>query len=293
MMIILSISITDCAYSSNHKSIDKSIVSEEGKAYIFTIAVSSSIDNKAKLNSARNDVDTLLSFFENSKTDWEITSLNDSYADYSNVTATLDNFEKNIEKGSILIIYFSGYGEYIDDINGDESDGHDETLHLYDRKISDDDISYYLDKISRKMGPEGEIVLIVDACFSGTMEKGISPGLSRGFSSIKPEDSSMYDEGKTSNIDNELATIYSISASKPGHYAYETSYPLLFRDKSSYFGVFTISLCELFNKIENRAVDFNIFVNHLSRIMEQINISSTPYSHVSRDINYSKWIEKI
>ena len=57
------------------------------------------------------------------------------------------------------------------DKDGDEADGYDEALYLYDGVLIDDDIKDILDKI-----PEGvTVILIFDCCYSGTITKSVVP----------------------------------------------------------------------------------------------------------------------
>jgi hypothetical protein len=66
--------------------------------------------------------------------------------------------------GDIIYLHYSGHGSRIPDVHGDETDGYDETLYLYDGNLCDDDTGAILQTI-----PEGVIVVIfLDSCFSGT-----------------------------------------------------------------------------------------------------------------------------
>ena len=97
----------------------------------------------------------------------------------SNTLATIGNFKKKLNEevdilrpgsGDILLVHYSGHGTYVKDRNGDEEDGYDEALYLYDGALIDDDIKEILDKI-----PEGvTVVLMFDSCFSGTVTRAIS-----------------------------------------------------------------------------------------------------------------------
>src|SRR5204863_140716 len=60
--------------------------------------------------------------------------------------ATAENVLENIGKaaqklisGDMFVLTFSGHGGQIDDVNGDELDGLDETWGLYDRMLVDDE----------------------------------------------------------------------------------------------------------------------------------------------------------
>lgn len=96
----------------------------------------------------------------------------------SNSLATTGKFKKVLSdevdllvpnSGDILVVHYSGHGTYVKDRDGDESDGYDEALYLYDGVLIDDDIRDILDKI-----PEGvTVVLMFDCCYSGTITKSL------------------------------------------------------------------------------------------------------------------------
>lgn len=74
----------------------------------------------------------------------------------------------NLGAGDIFVFYYSGHGGQQPDLNGDESDGKDETLVAYDREIIDDKIHYALTKFKTGV----RIVMISDSCNSGTNYRG-------------------------------------------------------------------------------------------------------------------------
>lgn len=80
-----------------------------------------------------------------------------------------------------VLLYFSGHGTQIPDYSGDEEDGVDESLLAFDAKLvssggrqqlvnvlTDDELETMLAAI-----PAGEIVVIVDACHSGTVTRDL------------------------------------------------------------------------------------------------------------------------
>jgi hypothetical protein len=78
----------------------------------------------------------------------------------------------NSIKGDIIYIHYSGHGTYLPDRNGDETDGYDEALYLYDGPLIDDDTNNLL-----RETPEGVIVILsLDSCFSGTATRGLARG---------------------------------------------------------------------------------------------------------------------
>lgn len=96
---------------------------------------------------------------------------------FTDSNATISTFEyelaKEVEKlqaGDVLLIHYSGHGTYVTDKNGDEQDGYDEALYLYDGPLIDDDIRGMLEGI-----PEGAtVILIFDCCYSGTITRSVA-----------------------------------------------------------------------------------------------------------------------
>ena len=83
--------------------------------------------------------------------------------------------------GSVVVIYFAGHGDQIPDDNQDEYDGKDEillTYPIFPKKekrapyLRDDEIGAFLHQIRQKIGEQGEVLFLVDACHSGAISRG-------------------------------------------------------------------------------------------------------------------------
>ncbi len=130
----------------------------------------------------------------------------------SNEQVTVDNIKKTFDslilvsnEGDNIYVHFSGHGQQVTDASGnwlnrkncdvDESnDDFDEALVTYDAPVSyyegyklehhllDDELGYYLNRLSEKIGPHGQIVFANDACHSGTGTRSIAiqTGIKRG-----------------------------------------------------------------------------------------------------------------
>ncbi|MCC8118239.1 MAG: caspase family protein [Bacteroidales bacterium] len=95
-------------------------------------------------------------------------------------------------KGDIIYIHFSGHGQQMTDIDGDESDERDEAWIPYDayreycaqdrgeKHLSDDELYTHLEAISEKIGANGKILVVVDACHSGDSLRGDDDEVVRG-----------------------------------------------------------------------------------------------------------------
>lgn len=110
-----------------------------------------------------------------------ISKLIDSSAIYVNIVKALQTLLNESNKGDVVYIQFSGHGQRITDQDGDEEDGYDESWVPYDahksyvkgeyegeRHITDDFLYDYLTKLRTKVGANGKIVVIADACHSGS-----------------------------------------------------------------------------------------------------------------------------
>lgn len=90
-------------------------------------------------------------------------------------------FVRLINKASLsdtVYIHFSGHGQLITDLNGDEPSGYDEAWIPYDalqvpskyyqgqNHLVDDELNAYLHRLRAKVGDHGKIIVIADACHS-------------------------------------------------------------------------------------------------------------------------------
>lgn len=89
--------------------------------------------------------------------------------------------------GDIVYIHFSGHGQQVTDVNGDEGkkDGRDEAWVPYDaylkydakrykgeKHLIDDELNTLLAAIRNKIGDSGKLLVVVDACHSGDSSRG-------------------------------------------------------------------------------------------------------------------------
>lgn len=125
--------------------------------------------------------------------------------DKDGILAAMDkHLVKGVREGDVVYFHFSGHGQQIADDDGDEYlDGLDEALVPFDapirpfvtdsrgivvpydgkKHLRDDDLGKKLIEIRRKLGPGGNVLVVIDACHSGTSTRG---GLETHRGSDKP-----------------------------------------------------------------------------------------------------------
>jgi len=115
-----------------------------------------------------------------------IDTLVNSNATKNGIVKALDDLYNKVSEGDIVYFQFSGHGQQIEDDNNDEDDGYDEALVCYDAAGRYDPVSYHgenhlrddllgekLNKIRKKIGTKGSLVVLVDACHSGTATRDV------------------------------------------------------------------------------------------------------------------------
>ena len=108
-----------------------------------------------------------------------IVTLVNQQATKSGIMDAFTLFIKSCRLNDIVYIHFSGHGQRVTDIDGDEEDGWDESWIPYDayrdycvldkgeKHLIDDEIYQLLFEIKDKIGENGKILVVADACHSG------------------------------------------------------------------------------------------------------------------------------
>lgn len=134
-----------------------------------------------------NDVDLLRPLLQKRGFS-DIVTLTNEQATKAKIVNELNALAERCQSGDNVYFHFSGHGQPIRDDNGDEgkSKKYDESIIPYDacrdsRKMNgkyvgqyhliDDELCPLLDAIKHKLGPDGELFVAVDACFSKGIQK--------------------------------------------------------------------------------------------------------------------------
>lgn len=84
-----------------------------------------------------------------------------------NITEFIHSAAQSLKAGDIFLLTYSGHGGQRRDANGDEDDGWDETLCLWNRMLSDDEIAILFGAFK----PGVRVVCFFDSCHSGTVSR--------------------------------------------------------------------------------------------------------------------------
>ena len=114
----------------------------------------------------------------------EVRTLINKQATKARIVTAFNSLTNRCQIGDIVYIHFSGHGQLVTDVNGDEKDGWDEAWVPYDayrkyckedkgeKHLVDDEINVLLTAIKRKIGEQGKLLVVVDACHSGDSSRG-------------------------------------------------------------------------------------------------------------------------
>lgn len=114
----------------------------------------------------------------------DVRTLVNKQATKANIVAAFKKLTIECDSGDVVYIHFSGHGQQVTDGNGDEKDGWDESWIPYDaylkygakdkgeKHLIDDEINVLLMALRNRVGKEGKILVVVDACHSGSSTRG-------------------------------------------------------------------------------------------------------------------------
>ena len=214
-----------------------------------------------------------------------ITILTNDGATRSAIVAALKQLVEISGSGDHIYIHFSCHGQQMADDDGDEPDGLDEAIIPYDARrrfeqgvyeggnhLRDDELKIYLDAIRAKAGTYGNVVLVVDACHSGTMDRDTDEMVYvRGTAYIfappgyiplsSVGDNAVY--GMETGKDMSPLTV--IAACLPDQLNYEYHQP----EEGKYYGSLTYALCGLMNGIS--AIEYDTLREGLESRLNELN----------------------
>ena len=172
----------------------------------------------------------------------DVKTLINEQATKAAILKALTDMAVRAQKKDIILLHFGCHGQQIRDqktveLGKDEDDGYDEALLPYDAKarynptgyrgenhLRDDDLYPKLLAIRQKIGPEGSLLVLLDACNSGTGTRSESLAGSRGEATPFPDPENPMDslvevpdnkEGFFDNMADSFSNMVVISGSGP------------------------------------------------------------------------------
>ncbi len=114
-----------------------------------------------------------------------ITHLSQERATHDGIVKAIeDHLIKPAAPGDVVVFHYSGHGQQIRDDNYDEIDGYDEALVPVDapespptgyngeKHLRDDELGALLYRLRKRVGPNGDVLVFLDSCHSGTATRG-------------------------------------------------------------------------------------------------------------------------
>lgn len=121
-----------------------------------------------------------------------VTTLVNQQATKDGIIGALKRMIASSRAGDVVYIHYSGHGQQMTDVHGDETDGLDECWIPYDayrkasaayhgeKHLTDDELNVYLNAIREKIGAKGKLLVVIDACHSGDGTRGDDDEVVRG-----------------------------------------------------------------------------------------------------------------
>ena len=234
-------------------------VAQQKRALIVAIADYPKHSGWNKIH-ANNDLTILLPTLEKQGFKRKnIIVLTDNQANKKNIIQALQVLDESCKEGDYVFIHFSCHGQQMEDDNGDEIDGLDESLVPYDAEmhfrkgkyegenhIRDDELEAMLFSIRKKIKDDGSLIVSLDACHSQSGSRGMNEEVVvRGtpviFSGLGYQGINKMNNKDTPLLQWQgLAPITIISACKSYQQNYEYK-----SDNDQYYGSLTYSICNV------------------------------------------------
>ena len=206
------------------------------------------------------------------------------------------------------MVHYSGHGQQISDNNGDEIDKLDETIVCWDtpafykkgytgdKHLRDDELGVMIAVLREKLGTEGQLLVFMDSCHSGTGTRGDKPAVKiRGgtdpllipeFESITPGSNEEAEKGfgmsetpvQTRGSGNRMAPMVLFAGASFNELNYETM-----DDDGNGVGSLSWSIAKVFAEMEDD-MTFRSLFNKIHACMSTVAPRQTPM--LEGDIDY-------
>ena len=216
------------------------------------------------------------------KQGFTIQKLCNKEATANNIRKSLISFSAKCKSGDIIYLHFSCHGQPFEDYDGDESDGWDEALVPFDalkeyhqgkytgeNHITDDELNGYLKTIRNRVGPNGIVYVVIDACHAGSSYRGeededsiVIRGTDKGFSRTNKQYAPRIDKRGKIKVEKsaQMANICILEACR----SYQVNSEI--RVEGKYYG----SLSYYVNKVL-QSVKLDMGISWMERVAQQMN----------------------
>lgn len=216
-----------------------------------------------------------------------IALLQDSQATYLGIEQALRSLNEACKPGDVVVIHISAHGEQIEDDNGDEVDGFDESIVTWGALsprmskdfqkdqalyLRDDKFGEMIDNLRRRLGAKGDVVVFMDACHSGTgtrgqmkVRGGQPPMISGAVTSRKPgkDTAGVFAEKRKTSAEG-MASYIVVAAARAEELNAETV-----NENGEGMGSLTFALSQVFESLDSGATYRSMFAG-VQSVMNQI-----------------------
>lgn len=213
----------------------------------------------------------------------DILVLRDDQTNKANITRHFkEHLIDQVKSGDITFFHFSGHGQQIIDQNNDEKDGYDEALVPYDspqrfeagvyegeQLIRDDELNQWLLQLQRKLGNTGQVLVLLDACHSGTATRGYAPSRGSNVIMAASEQKEAMIGSQSPPVDPftevthgaDIAPLIAISASSAQQLNYE------YQDvNGQYYGSLSYAFCKSLQRVKS-SISYRELFDHIKTEM--------------------------
>ncbi len=207
------------------------------------------------------------------------------------INAFNDHLVDKIKPGDIVYVHFSSHGQQMFDASGDEVDGYDEAIVPYnanldyergvyegENHLNDDEVGEILTNIRKKLGPDGSLLNIIDACHSGTATRGLAKarGTKTRMEPYEYQPKTEFDVeehsfiGNSDEDQNMLSPMVVISGASADELNYETQ-----DENGNNVGSLTYAFTKVLSEIEG-TVSYRELFDQIKIVMNRVAKNQTP-----------------
>lgn len=259
------------------------VLAQTNRALIISIGTYPVISGWEKIH-AGNDKGLVTELLLNNQyQSSNIKVLSNAQANKKAVTAAFQQCWEQTVYGDFIYLHFSCHGQQMMDDNGDEEDGLDESLVLYDagywyipgkyegeNHLRDEELGIWINKLRKKAGDKGQVTVVLDACHSGTgnRDNGVNDYI-RGTSAIFAPEGYTPKPGMHQELSLKLKPIKDFSPAFvfSACLANEINYEYYSQTQKQFYGMLTYAFYTLLRSPEN----FNSVAEFLEALQKKVN----------------------